>query len=622
VRPLRVIPLAAFALVLLAWGPCRAQTGDEMFKYVESESDYYDLLSLLDAALKEPINLNAVDAETMAALPWVSPWLAARIIELRRAGMLRTLDDLTRIEGVTGETVELLSPFVVVKPVEKGVRLKGTARLRVISSPPAWSPEDNKTYLTLRGDYSGLGAGVTFEKDRYENRLNDFQSFYAEASWGGAYFTAGNFLMQTGYGLVFSGPYGYSPSTIGPWRFSRRVFGPGPYTSTVENFALGGAGVALSRGGAELSVALSSTHLDAGVNEDGLVVSIPTTGVHVSESEVRARDALREDLLGVAMRYGRGRLRAGASLMLSKYDRDFDSDVLPWLEGDTGRILAADLTFVGDEFAAFGEGALSRTGGGAVLAGIGFERPGVDMLALGRKYDRDYLSLHSRPFSAYSRATAGEEGLFLRLTLRPERGVSIAVSNDIHRKDLGGGAAMNPSGSETLFDLGVAFGDFRVDVSEKVTGSEEPPERVDDPTTERARYRTRFDLEYRPHRMLWLRFRVEDLRSREESGSQTDKYSSGLMRLDTRFLVNARFTLKAGFYAFRIEDYSARIYQYEPGLPYYPSLEMLKTDGSRWYLIWVLDLDRAGSATLKFGATSYNTGEDRKDLRFDYGLRF
>jgi hypothetical protein len=112
------------------------------------------------------------------------------------------------------------------------------------------------------------------------------------------------------------------------------------------------------------------------------------------------------------------------------------------------------------------------------------------------------------------------------------------------------------------------------------------------------------------------------LRSREDARDLTDTYSSHLMRLDVRLTAVSWGTLKAGFYAFKIEDYSSRLYQYEPGLPYYPSLEMLKSDGSRCYLIGVLVMGRAGSATLKFGATSYDTGETREDLRFDYGVRF
>lgn len=621
-RAFRPVPTALCMTLLVAWGVCSGQTGDEMFKNIESQEDYQDLLSILDAALKKPINLMEADPETMAALPWVSPWLAARIVELRQSGRLTTLDDLTRIEGVTDDIVNLLEPFVVVRPVEKAVRLKATGRLRVISSPPRSSLEANKTYLTLRANYAGFGAGFTVEKDRYESQVNDFQSVYAGKEWTTAYLVAGNYILSSGYGLVFSPPYGHSPSTVGPFRFSRRVFGLRPYTSTVENFALGGAAVGVKTHGVHACVALSSTRLDARIGEDGLVESIQTAGTHVSTSETEGKDSLREDLAGLALRYDRGRLRAGFSLSLARYDHEFDAGAFPWIEGSTNSIASADLTYMGGEFGLFGEAGLSQTGGTAFLGGVAFERSNIDLLALGRKYARTYFSFHSRPFSAYSRATAGEEGLFLRLTLKPAPRAVIVISNDLHRKDLGLGRSLNPAGSETLFEFGIGFGRFRVEVSEKITESEDPPAGIDDPTTGQARYRTRVDLEYKPHRVLWLRLRLEGLRSNVERGAQTDKFSSDLMRLDMRLPALSWLTLKAGFHVFKVEDYSARLYQYEPGLPYYPSLEMLKSDGSRWYLIAVVRFGRAGSATVKFGRTQYDTGENREDFRFDYGVRF
>jgi hypothetical protein len=400
------------------------------------------------------------------------------------------------------------------------------------------------------------------------------------------------------------------------------VFGLKPYTSTVENFMLGGAAVAVKSRGVEVCVALSSTHLDARVNEDGLVESIQTTGIHVSDSERGGKDALREDLAGLVLRLERGRLRGGLTLLMSSFDREFEAGVFPWIDGNANNLISADATYLGKEFAVFGEAGFSQTGGLAFIGGVAFERPNVDLLALGRKYAREYLSLHSRPFSAYSRQTAGEEGLFLSLTLKPAARTAIVISNDLHRKDEGHGRPLNPSGSETLFELGVGFGAFDVRVSEKIANREEPPEGIDDLTSRRSRFRTRLDLEYKAHRVLRLRLRLEDLLSREEAGDFTDRYSSDLMRLDMRLAAVSWGTLKAGFYAFRIEDYSSRIYQYEPGLPYYPSLEMLKSDGSRCYLMGVIDLGRVGSATLKYGATSYDTGETREDLRFDYGIRF
>jgi hypothetical protein len=617
-----LLRLGAFALALCCSGICWAETGEELFKDVDSEGEYQDLLSLLDAALKQPVNLLEADTETIATLPWVSPWLARRIVELRKAGGLTSIEDLTAINGVSSDLVQLLSPFVVVEPLEKTARPTGTARLRFISNPPSSSFENAKSYFTARADYLGAALGFTTEKDRMETQINDFQSFYAAKSWPSAYLVAGDFVLSSGYGLVFSRPYGYSPSTVGPWRFSRRFFGLRPYTSTVENFMLEGGALAVETGAFEICIALSRTRLDANIGDSGTVEAIRTSGIHVTVPETKGKDALTEDLGALALRYGRGRMEAGLNLLLSRFDHDFEPAALPWVNGRKNNLLSADMTYLGDAFGLFGEAGLSDAGGSAFIGGAAFERPNIDLLALVRKYSRDYFSLHARPFSAYSRETGGEEGIYMRLTVKPHPRASIAVSSDVHRKDLGLGSALNPKGSEALFDFGIGFGAFKAAVSEKISEREDPPASPGDETEETARYRTRLDLEHKPHRILWLRLRLEGLRSRSEEAGRSEKYSSDLMRLDMRLMALSWFTVKAGFYAFEVEDYSARLYQYEPGLPYYPSLEMLKSDGSRWYLITVLRTGRAGSATIKFGRTSYDAGESREDLRLDYGMRF
>jgi hypothetical protein len=79
--------------------------------------------------------------------------------------------------------------------------------------------------------------------------------------------------------------------------------------------------------------------------------------------------------------------------------------------------------------------------------------------------------------------------------------------------------------------------------------------------------------------------------------------------------------IRAGFYVFTIEDYASRIYQYEPGVPYYPVIEMLKSDGSRWYLVLSFDMKRFGRLTSKYGRTLYSGGEDRSGFLFYYSLR-
>jgi hypothetical protein len=80
--------------------------------------------------------------------------------------------------------------------------------------------------------------------------------------------------------------------------------------------------------------------------------------------------------------------------------------------------------------------------------------------------------------------------------------------------------------------------------------------------------------------------------------------------------------IDAGFHVFRVEDYAARIYQYEAGLPYYPSLALLKSDGSRWYGVLALDLRAWGKIAAKYGVTVYDDGQEDSSLMASYTARF
>ena len=110
------------------------------------------------------------------------------------------------------------------------------------------------------------------------------------------------------------------------------------------------------------------------------------------------------------------------------------------------------------------------------------------------------------------------------------------------------------------------------------------------------------------------------------AGLQRSSVKSALMRSD---LIRADFrlglwkpvALSAGCYVFGIEDWAARIYQYETGVPYYPSLELLKSDGSRWYAGVSFDVKRLGRLAAKYGRTLYKDGEEHSEFLATYIAR-
>lgn len=616
---LRVILICA-ALAFALSGGVRADPYDEIFKHVEDEDEYLSLLDQLDTIARDPVNLLEADFEELNRLPWVSPWLAREIVALRRSGGLRGVGDLRSIKGVDSRLVELLRPFVVVVPPAKPrLPLEVSLRTRVIASPAASSFEAVKTYARAYARYSSYEAGLLAEKDRDENQLNDLQTAFGRFDFPGGKLILGDYLLVSGHGLVFSNPYGYSPSTVEPWRFSQGDFGVKPYTSVDENFALRGLAFEYGNGRTGICVAISRSRFDARLDEDGKVTSLPMTGLHLPGTT--GEDALREDLVGLAIRTGRGKAGIGLDVSASRFDREVGIDRLDHLGKSLSLAGSVDLSFLGEASAAFLQGGLAD-GDGAVIGGFGYDRQSLEFLVLGRYYSERFFSLHARPFAFYSGLATGERGILTRMAFGLPADVEVSIGNDLHERRAEDNGVARPSGSQSFLDIEIPAGAFTFTVGEKILMSEEPPAHDTDPTRSKTRLRSRLDVRYDAARWLDVRMRYEDLRYSEKRGSERERSSSGLVRLDIAARIVRILTIKAGLHAFTIGSYGSRIYQYEAGIPYYPAIEMLKSDGSRWYSVLSCDMTPFGRLAAKYAMTIYDTEADRSQFLCYYSLRF
>jgi hypothetical protein len=257
----------------------------------------------------------------------------------------------------------------------------------------------------------------------------------------------------------------------------------------------------------------------------------------------------------------------------------------------------------------------------AALAGAAVDMTYLDFLVLARGYGRGFISLHGRPFAFYSGLGTGERGLLTQITLKPSRGTIVSLGNDLHERRRSGDGLSGSTGSESFMEFEVGVGDVGFTLAEKLLRSKDPPSAEGDRTKERSRLRSRVDLKYDVTKHLWLRVRYEDLRSREEQAGAVARSAADLARLDVGLDLRGGLAVKAGFYTFSVADYASRIYQYEPGLPYYPDLEMLKADGSRWYGVVSFRRDVVGQIAAKAGKTVYDHETDRFELLLYYSLR-
>jgi hypothetical protein len=407
---------------------------------------------------------------------------------------------------------------------------------------------------------------------------------------------------------------------VSPWRFSRGDFGLKPYRSVDENFALRGLGLEAEVGGLRVCGALSRTRLDASLDDADRVKSLPSSGYHSSPSGRAGKDALTEDLLGLTARYSKSGFSMACCLAYSEFDRAFSPD-FRGLRSAGNTLSGIDLVVEGEGRMVFLEAATSGHADVAAIGGLAIEGKRMEVMVLGRMYDREFVAVHARPFAFYSGLGTGERGLMTLLEVRPAAGTSISMGNDLHQKRPPRSGVARPAGTETFLDLEHRRGRLTTTLAGKLLTSEEPPRAEGDPTERRSRMRSRMDLRYEVPGGLWGRLRYEGLAFRREEGKEVESSWSDLFRLDLgyRFGRAARFT--TGAYVFSVPDYGARLYQYEAGLPYYPSLEMLKTDGARWYIVLSARSGRWGQLAGKLAETVYRDAGDRFEYLLYYTVR-
>ena len=123
----RQVFLATLLLLLLCLPALRAQSlfllEDNLEELAEETgtADWEDELEELSYRLQEPLNLNTATREQLEQFPF----LTTRQVEEIQAyiyihGQMQTIYELQLVEEMDKRTIDLLLPFVCVKPVEEG----------------------------------------------------------------------------------------------------------------------------------------------------------------------------------------------------------------------------------------------------------------------------------------------------------------------------------------------------------------------------------------------------------------------------------------------------------------------------------------------------------------------
>ncbi len=592
---------------------------DELQKLLnqgESEVNIERLLELIEELKKNKIALNEADPDELRQLPWLKTTDVQALVAWRREhGPMRSLHDLESVLGK--EKAATLAPYVRFQPepplrktvIPKAVEVDGSLYSRLF-----WETTPRKGILN--GKYTGANyklyhraefsvphvkASLVQEKDIGEADRADFTSFSLNAYDLGLLKSAvlGSYKLNFAQGLLIGqGRYvakGADP-TGSVQLFSKQVL---PYSSSSEFGFLQGAATTLKLDPLDVTLFYSANHLDAIINNAGVITSFSTSGYHRTELEISRKDNVVETLTGANILYhyqtGAVRGKVGGSVLHYSYPLPFDAlepnAALSTISASTLYGLETDLSF--RKLGLFAEAALARKPEDASwTAGAEYELlHGVTTVAAIRRYSVNYFSPFAGAFAERGSGAANENGYYIGMNARVSDRLAVGAYYDLFTFPVLGAHCPYPSDG-TDSRLFITWKQSPLLTWGMQAQHKEKEEQNNQGTSKIALWtplpqitnRCQLDCD------VTVSGRVH-LRTRGEVKSVVKKYLAGDQPFYGRLLYQqvgynaGNYGLKGRFTIFDTNDYDAAIYAYEDDLPLTSSLGVYDGQGKSLFLV-------------------------------------
>ena len=637
---------------------------------IDEQTDAALIIEDLEKLAENPLNINAASPADFAKLYLLNEVQISNLMDyLREFGPVYTIFELQAIEGFTPELLQKMEPFIRFGPKEEKKpvgesfsRISNQLLLRTtgtVQKAKGFLPNDEGNtpyegnqyrYFTRYGFEAGkrISAGMTAEKDPGEaffsgsnNQGFDFYSGYISANISKTLqnITVGDFLVRSGQGLVIWQGYttGKSENVLG---ISKNGQGIRPSTGVDENLFFRGATTTLNFGRANLSFFFSGKNDDGNLaGNDSLgfyVTSLQTSGYHRTGSEIADENSIRNTNFGGTFNYLFKNLKIGASFVSQQLNPPF----IPVGElynryrfsGDKNLNGGIDYQFVSGKYQLFGEAAISKSGGKAVVQGVVINmNDQLGFSALYRHFDRNYQALWANTF-AEGTNMSNESGLYLGARLLPIKYVTLSAYSDFYHSGwINYSTAAPASGSDVMFQASVnpsRYFDFyvRLKSEEKETKFIQDERYVNLP--EKIN-KLRIHFNYRKIQHITLKTRIEFSKYK---GTATE---NGWMIFQDFQYKPEKFpmSLFARIAYFNTDSYNSRIYAYENDLLYTFSVPAFYDSGFRSYLNFQYEITDKIDCWVKIANTSYTDktlissgyneiqGNKRTELKFQLRIK-
>lgn len=640
------------------------------------------LIEQLTNRAAHPLNLNAASASELASLPFVTPFLARRIIAHRtQHGLFKTWADVRRLSDGSPEWVDRLRPYAHLGPATPAPNawsrralannLSGqfiqriTRRLDLgrgyardtARTTYRGSPERIYTRFTLTAN-NRLQANLTLDKDPGEA----FQWDPSTATYGYDHVAGhlalrnlgpieslvfGDFTGGFGQGVTLWQGFSFGKSRSPVRGLVRHDDGIKAFGSTEENRFFRGAALTIRPHDALVFNGFASRR-----QRDARIVTLPAdtaaestprrtlslaeSGLHRTPTELRQKDAAREETVGGNIRFSTETLSLGAVGHWTRYTpprmRSARPDDRFALTGPSAHVVGLYGTALWNDVLFFGEAARSSSGTIAGLGGLQIDAtPWAEVLLLGRHYPPTFANPHGGAFGERSGATQNESGLYagLRIWVRPD--LRIAAYVDQYRFPwLRFGVARPTAGYEARliaehepYDWLSYYAQLHTETNEQAAETKSRQQRTVEAVHPETRSSLRLHGQFAFSSDLHFRTRLEAVRFRTPANVQRGV----LLYQGVRWTPIRRIQLDGRIALFETDGFGARIYAYEHDLLYAFSIPVLSGRGQRSYLKVTFRPTRTLTLEVKYAVSRFQgvdtvgsgleaiSGNRRRDLR-------
>ena len=595
---------------------------ESIIEEIDEETDISLMIEDLESLAEKPLNINMATAEDLGRLHLLDEVQIEKIIEYRTLyGPVYSIFELNAVDGLHPDILTKMEPFIHFGPVdEKKPGLAETLNygrhemlfrsIGTVQKAKGYIADDDgkvpfegnryryySRYRFTSGD--NVSAGITAEKDPGEGFLSQSNHYGFDFYSGHLSFRlnkvisriiVGDYVVRSGQGLVI-----WQGFSAGKSFYTQNIVktnqGIRPYTSTDENMFFRGGSASLQMGKASLHLFCSRKNMDAniaGSDSSGWhFTSIQTSGLHRTPGEIEDRKSVTDLNTGGIMNWRTGNLRIGTTFLYRQFSMPYQPATqlynLFYFRGRENYAASADYLYNRGKYRLFGEVAVSKSGGTAILHGLtAWLHDQFQLSLLYRNFARDYHALWASPFAEGS-AAANESGLYAGVRLLPVRFVTVSSYADIYRSRWMKYTTAAPSGGYDFFVQGDFNFSRRFQFYIRYKNEEKERKFLMDEKYQNLPEivrKSRLHIQFKPSEPVTLKTRIEYI---YYNGLKTEH---GLLVFQDLQIAPQKFpaTFSARVAWFNTEGYYSRVYAYENDLLYTFAVPALYGEGIRTYL--------------------------------------